>query len=518
MREWVRAVGVGVAVVLGLVWLPTDATGVAAAAPLGAPVLRVMPLGDSITWGVGSATTSSYRAPLWNLVAGQSRYAVRFVGSQASGTLPDPSNEGHSGYIIQQIRDGVDGWLAGARPDVVLLHIGVNDLNRGIDTAHAPDRFADLIDRVFADRPGITVLAMGVIPTSPGLESAAAAYNASIKALAGPEQQAGKKFRYVEPPALTSAEMVDHLHPNDAGYLRMANAFSPALDQAFTDRWVTGGRALGAGTESGTTGAVRWGDFDGDGRADYLTVASSGAVSVWLNRGGDGHGGWQPYGQVATGQTTDGSRVRFADFDGDGRTDYLLIGPSGAVSVWLNRGGDGHGGWQALGQIATGLTSDATHVRFADFDGDGRTDYVLIGANGALSVWLNHGGDGHGGWQAIGQTATGTTTDATRVRFADLDADGRADYSVIQANGSVQSYLNRGGDGGGGWVEYGQAATGLTADASRVSFADFTGDGNADYILLDPTDNAATVYAWNGGDGHGGWIGLGQVASGVPVG
>jgi lysophospholipase L1-like esterase len=99
-----------------------------------------MPLGDSITWGVGSATTSSYRQALWNMLAGQSRYSVRFVGSQASGSLPGFSNEGHSGYAIDQIRSGIDGWLTGTRPDVVLLHIGINDLNRGIDTAHALER------------------------------------------------------------------------------------------------------------------------------------------------------------------------------------------------------------------------------------------------------------------------------------------------------------------------------------------------------------------------------------------
>ena len=238
--SWTRAGAVAVAAALALAWSPAVAT---AAPPTAGPVLRVMPLGDSITWGVGSSTTSSYRLPLWNLVAGQSRYAVRFVGSQASGSLPDPANEGHSGYTIQQIRDGVDSWTAAARPDVVLLHIGINDYDRGLDTADAPARFADLVDRIFADRPGATVLAMGLIPTTPGLESAVAPYNAAAKALQATEQQAGNRYRYVEPPALTAAEMTDNLHPDDAGYQRMADAFYPALDQAFTDGWRPAGRS-----------------------------------------------------------------------------------------------------------------------------------------------------------------------------------------------------------------------------------------------------------------------------------
>jgi lysophospholipase L1-like esterase len=492
--------------------------GGAAVAQTPAPQVRVMPLGDSITWGVGSPSASSYRAPLAALVAGQSAYTVQFVGSQVSGTLADQSNEGHSGYLISQIRDGIDGWLSAAHPDLVVLHIGINDLNRGVDVANAPARLADLVDRIYADRPGTGVIMLGLIPTTPNLGTQVAAYNAAAKKLQSTETAAGHKLRYVDPPALTPAEFTDGLHPNDAGYQRMAQAVFPALTQAYTGGWTAGERQLDAGNESGTTGKVRWADFDGDGRADYLTVASSGAVSVWLNRGGDGHGGWAALGQIAAGRTTDATRVRFADFDGDGRADYLLLGTNGAVTVLLNRGGDGHGGWTDLGQIATGLTADAPHVRFADFDGDGRTDYVLFASTGALTVVLNRGGDGHGGWVGLGRIATGETADASHVRLADIDGDGRADYLLLDSAGAVSAVVNRGGDGHGGWVGVGQVATGLTADAGLVCLADFTGDGNADYVLGDNSTNAATVYAWQGGDGHGAWNNLGRIATGVPIG
>ncbi|WP_369142597.1 FG-GAP-like repeat-containing protein [Streptomyces sp. R44] len=271
-------------------------------------------------------------------------------------------------------------------------------------------------------------------------------------------------------------------------------------------------------TDSDDNGRVRFADFDGDGKSDYITLASGGAVSVWLNRGGDGHGGWQELGQIATGATNDRTRVRFADFDGDGRADYLVIADSGAVSVWLNRGGDGHGGWQELGQIATGATNDRSRVKIADFDGDGKADYIRVADSGAVSVWLNRGGDGHGGWQELGQVATGATRYQTRVRLADFDGDRKADYATIGANGSVQVYLNRGGDGRGGWQELGQVAAGVTTEQSRVRFADFTGDGHADFILTDVKSGATSVWAWNGGDGRGGWQQLGQVATGVAIG
>ncbi|MFJ4828882.1 FG-GAP-like repeat-containing protein [Streptomyces sp. NPDC088747] len=439
--------------------------GAPAHAATAKPQLRVMPLGDSITWGVGSPSTSSYRAPLYRLVSAQAPYTVQFVGSQGSGTLPDQANEGHSGWVISQLRDEIDAYMAATPTDVVLLHIGINDLDRNVDIANAPARFTGLVDRIFANRPGVSVIALGLIPTTSGLEAKVATFNAAVKKVQAKEQAAGHKFLYLHPPALTSAQFADRLHPNDAGYQSMANSFYAGLDEAVEAGWATGSRSPEAGNESGTTGKVRWGDFDGDGMTDYLTVASNGRVDAYLNRGGDGRGGWSPLGQVATGQTSDATRVRFADFDGDGRADYLLTGASGAVSVWLNRGGDGRGGWSPLGQVATGQTGRADTVRWTDLDGDRRADYVWIGSDGGVSA-----------------------------------------------------YLNRGGDGRGGWLGRGHVASGMTSDPSRVSFADFDADGNADYVFGDNTTNSATVYTWQGGDGHGNWGNLGTVASGVSIG
>ncbi|WP_371515711.1 FG-GAP-like repeat-containing protein [Kitasatospora sp. NBC_01300] len=281
--------------------------------------------------------------------------------------------------------------------------------------------------------------------------------------------------------------------------------------------WITAlqGRRSAAAYEAGT-GRLRFADFDGDGKPDYLTVEDSGAVKVWLNRGGDQAGGWQGIGQVAIGVTNDRTRVRFADFDGDGKADYIVINPDGSVNVWLNRGGDQANGWQPIGRVAAGVTNRQDQVRFADFDGDGRSDYLVIDDSGAIKVWLNRGGDQAGGWQGIGQIATGVTNDRARARFADFDGDGKADYIVINPDGSVNVYLNRGGDQAGstGWDFLGRVATGLTTDNNSVFLTDFTGDGRADY-LWNPGDGTTNAYANKGGDGRGGWEFLSRIASGA---
>ncbi|MEV6688456.1 FG-GAP-like repeat-containing protein [Streptomyces sp. NPDC051130] len=278
-------------------------------------------------------------------------------------------------------------------------------------------------------------------------------------------------------------------------------------------------RRSAAVNEAGGSGKVRWADFDGDGKPDYITVADNGAVSVWLNHGGDpaGANGWEAIGQVASGTTTDRSRVRLADFDGDGKADYIVINANGSVNVWLNRGGDKVAPWQAIGQVASGVTTDPSKVRFADWDGDGRTDYLVFNDTGAVDVYLNRGGDQVAPWQAIGRVTTGSTTDRNRVRFADNDGDGKADYYVVKADGKVDLYVNRGGDvvPSNGWLVMGQIATGLTTDHTKVQFVDFTGDTHADYVLAD-ANGGATVYGWNGGDkaGANGWTNVGKVAYG----
>ncbi|MCC0097661.1 FG-GAP-like repeat-containing protein [Streptomyces flavotricini] len=276
----------------------------------------------------------------------------------------------------------------------------------------------------------------------------------------------------------------------------------------------------GAVNEAGGSERIRWADWDGDGKPDYINVADNGAVSVWLNHGGNqsGPNGWEPLGQIATGLTTDRNRVRFADFDGDGKADYILINTDGSVSVFRNEGGDGRGGWKDLGKVAVGVTSDPTKVRFADWDGDGRTDYLVFDNGGGVVAYLNRGGDAVGsqGWFSPGKITTGSTSERARVRFADSDGDGKADYFLIKPDGKVDLYLNRGGDvvPNTGWSVVGQIATGLTTDHTKVQFVDFNADTHADYVLAG-AGNSATVFAWNGGDKGNGWIDLGKVASGT---
>ncbi|WP_433219648.1 GDSL-type esterase/lipase family protein [Dactylosporangium sp. CS-047395] len=194
--------------------------------------IRVMPLGDSITWGAGSATTSSYRAALYSRLVTQAGYGIDFVGSQQSGALPDTDNEGHSGWRIDEIAAQVDGWLATYQPDVVLLHIGTNDMNQNYQVGTAPQRLAALVDKILADRPAAQVLVAKIVPAlDASIQARINTFNAAV-----PGVLAGKaRTRVVDLSGLASSDLNDTLHPNDTGYARMAVRWYQALEPVLGD-------------------------------------------------------------------------------------------------------------------------------------------------------------------------------------------------------------------------------------------------------------------------------------------
>ncbi|MYS20746.1 hypothetical protein GTW78_11050 [Streptomyces sp. SID4948] len=238
-----------------------------------------MPLGDSITWGVGSSTGNGYRAPLHDALTAEG-HSVDFVGTLRNGTMADPDNEGHSGYRIEQIAALLDAPLARYRPNVVTLEIGTNDLNQGYQVPTAPDRLHALIDQITADAPDATVLVASVIvSTSATEEPSRPAFNQAIPGIVSSEQAAGKHVRYVDMSALTTADLSDALHPDDGGYAKMAAAFNSGIQAADSAGWITAPVATGGPVNSGIAGKC----------LDVNTGSSANgtAVQLWSCNGTD---------------------------------------------------------------------------------------------------------------------------------------------------------------------------------------------------------------------------------------
>jgi enediyne biosynthesis protein E4 len=131
-------------------------------------------------------------------------------------------------------------------------------------------------------------------------------------------------------------------------------------------------------------GPVVSADFDGDGHSDLFlggrpppgTADGSGTSAVWLYR----KDGYTPAAAVGSAVPGNGAAVAGAlatDFDGDGRPDLVLATQWGTVQAWRNLGSGqfedvtARLGFEAAGR---GLWSS---VAAADFNGDGRMDYVV---------------------------------------------------------------------------------------------------------------------------------------------
>jgi lysophospholipase L1-like esterase len=230
---------VGLAVVLagaGLALRPASSSAEAppsasaAAPPAGFPdgssgpaPLRIMPLGDSLTWGKGSSDGSGYRVDLnsWLTRAG---VETDFVGSLSNGAGPDLDHEGHPGWRIAQIDAQAGAWVPAAAPDVILLDIGTNDLLHHDAVAEAPARLAALVDHLIELAPNARIVLAELLVVWPEFRT----FNAALAAIAA--DRPGHVW-LADMSGISPDETVDHVHPTDLGYRAMAAEWYRSLTE-----------------------------------------------------------------------------------------------------------------------------------------------------------------------------------------------------------------------------------------------------------------------------------------------
>jgi lysophospholipase L1-like esterase len=286
-------------------WLfSAAAVGVAVHLAAAQPDLRVMCMGDSITNGT---EPGGYRWPLWQRLDARG-WSFDLVGRIQSnpGPIPDPDHEGRNGIQITDTYFGGGGRLGREdRPgilddlfwaielgfpepieafDVILLHIGTNDFlqqvtindDPGLIAEHALDRLGVVLEAVRAQRPGIRVIvatigplsdAWPLDPVTPSLLDELAEFNDGLPALVLAQRASGQSIDLADAHAAISDDdpldgidqpyLADGVHPNAAGYDRLATVWDTAVERLLV-------------AEGELPGCLA--DFNGDGLADFGDV------------------------------------------------------------------------------------------------------------------------------------------------------------------------------------------------------------------------------------------------------
>lgn len=242
-------------------------------------------------------------------------------------------------------------------------------------------------------------------------------------------------------------------------------------------------------------------DYSGDGRADVL-ARNIGNHDLYLYKGtGGGFSGSQVFG--ANWQNFD---VIFSpgDFDGDGKSD--VVGRNaGDNDLYLYRG-NGAGGLMS-GHTIVGENWQNFDMIFSpgDFDGDGDPD-VIARNTGSQDLYLYRGNGSSFGNGAV-LSPNWQNFDAI---FSPGDFDGDGNPDVLGRNKTTSDlYLYRGNGTGGlmSGVVIGQRWQNFDV---LFSTGDFDGDGKADVLGRNSTNNDLYLYK---GNGAGGLAGSGTIIS-----
>ncbi|XYH93276.1 SGNH/GDSL hydrolase family protein [Sorangium sp. So ce1128] len=192
---------------------------------------KILPLGDSITFGLGF--DGGYRVELFHL-AMQDDHEITFTGTQQMNGpamvdgVPFPRNhEGISGETIQQIANRVPTPALRDMPHIVLLHAGTNDM---VSSANGADtRLGALLDELIAEAPDALIVVSSIIPL-PFAASSVNTFNAAIPGLVEERASAGAHIIYADQfTGFPTSELGDQVHPNQAGYARMAGVWYDAI-------------------------------------------------------------------------------------------------------------------------------------------------------------------------------------------------------------------------------------------------------------------------------------------------
>ncbi|MFC1876546.1 LamG-like jellyroll fold domain-containing protein [Thermodesulfobacteriota bacterium] len=214
--------------------------------------IKIMPLGDSITvgspgnGGLPSEQLVGFRQSLCLDLKdadqdGITDYNIDFVGSQTAGEAIPPSfdydHEGYSATTADFFASNVYDYLnnpTDGDPDVVLLHIGTNDISDDQPTQGIIDEIEDILDEIDRYSPEISVVLARIInrrnpASAEGLQTSS--FNTALQTMAEDRIELGDKILVVDHEVALQypGDLNDEVHPNPNGYADMSDVWYNGL-------------------------------------------------------------------------------------------------------------------------------------------------------------------------------------------------------------------------------------------------------------------------------------------------
>lgn len=254
-------------------------------------------------------------------------------------------------------------------------------------------------------------------------------------------------------------------------------------------------------------------DLHGAGLPDFLEM--NGTVRYWRNRGNCHFDIPRPMQDAPSGRNLASAGIQMLDADGDGRTDLMvsdepLVGyfPLEFPAKWSK------GSFQRY-RYAPSFNLEDPEVRLIDLDGDGITDVLRAGTR--LECFFN---DRTSGWNPANvrwvereslKDFPNVNFSDPRVKFADMTGDGLQDIVLIH-DGNVEYWPNL------GYGQWGSRIHMRTSprfpygyDPKRILIADVDGDGLADVVYV----GHGEVRLWINRSGNG-WTEQPVIIHGTP--
>ncbi len=237
------------------------------------------------------------------------------------------------------------------------------------------------------------------------------------------------------------------------------------------------------------------GDFDGDGRMDWLAWAVSNADCTKLDTetvlmtktgarpvvhhtvtAGPGRQSSLPSGQRCR------PRLFVSDLDGDRRDDLLMLAGGKLTQIVAQSGGSFY-----TPHATQAWPSSSDECTFVDVDGDGRDDLVCTGTdNGAFKLTIGRP-QRDGTWQVSNDSLAGLGVQPGQHLIAggDFNGDGLGDVTIASHSSGQWTLLAGASDGAGNFTWTSQPTTWAASIlGGELSARDVDGDGRSDVVLV----------------------------------